>query len=68
MHLSKADLTPEWGELHWMQVIPAFCKLNKKMLRGRSRRGAAETNPTRTHEVSGSIPGLTLWAKDPALP
>ena len=25
------------------------------------------TNPTRNHEVSGSIPGLAPWVKDPAL-
>ena len=26
------------------------------------------TNPTRNHKVSGSIPALTQWVKDPALP
>ena len=31
---------------------------------GRSRRGAVETNPTSSHEVLGSIPGLTQWVKD----
>ena len=25
-------------------------------------------NPTRIHKDVGSIPGLTWWAKDPALP
>ena len=32
-----------------------------------SHLGAAETNPTRNHDVSGLIPGLSQWVKDPEL-
>ena len=39
----------------------------KNLQIGSSCRGAAERNPTRNHEVVGSIPGLIQWVKDPAL-
>ena len=30
----------------------------------RSHLGTAEMNPTRNHEVAGSIPGLAQWVND----
>ena len=33
-----------------------------------SYHGAAETNPTRSHDVVGLIPGLGQWVNDPVLP
>ena len=42
--------------------------LLKKIKKWSSHHGTIEINLTRNHEVAGSIPGLTPWVKDPALP
>ena len=43
-------------------------KLDEITIKTSSHGVAAEMNPTRNHGVAGSIPGLALWVKDPALP
>ena len=39
-----------------------------KLILSSSHCGAVEMNLTRNHEVVDSIPGLSQWVKDPALP
>ena len=52
-----------WGVLFCFVLIPT----NSKHLFKNYKFGAAETNLTRNHQVSGSIPGLPQRVKDPAL-
>ena len=49
-------------------VFPTPVASDPRKKHGSSYRGPGETNPTRSHEVEGSIPGLAQWVKDPALP
>ena len=61
------DYQNEYTTVLQMDFILVALTAMKKQAFGSSCRGATETNPTRNHEVAGSIPGLAQWVKDPAL-
>ena len=50
--------------IYWRSFPPMYCRNLRKQ---EFCHGAAETNPSRNHEVAGLIPGLALWVEDLAL-
>jgi len=59
--------TLAWKLLYIVGVALKKAKKKKKKL-GVPVMAQWLTNPTRNHEVVGSIPALAQWVKDPALP
>ena len=56
------------GKIKPDNILREFVKINIKNDIWSSHRGTAEMNPTRNHEVVGSIPGLAQGVKDLVLP
>ena len=64
----KETLIMQWQNVHHSQLSKRQMILKLINDSRNSHHGAAETNPTRNHDVVGSIPDLSQWVKDLALP
>ena len=65
--MSMAAEDPIMLETTMGSELPVSGRFKKTLVRS-SCHDAAEMNPTRNHEVSGSIPGLAQSVKDLVLP
>ena len=54
--------------LAWEPPYAVGAALKRKKKKGVPVVAQWLTNPTRNHEVAGSIPALAQWVNDPALP
>ena len=57
-----------FSKLNNLENLTSCHILLKTAQRASSHRGSVEMNLTSIHEDAGSIPGLTQWVKDPAVP